>query len=190
MDHRLSGLILVAALLAPTLHCSDSSHTLADTKRDAGGNGAGGAPPSDPPSAIGGVASESGGGKGGGGENLGGGVGGPSGGVVGSGGATVTATGGSGGLPSGDAGVLCSSPRPGCCFVDQDCKTGLECADVVTCTVQTETPGFCKSTAELAPGQCWRDADCPASSGGCNAPQICGCGHYCVGGDVPGICQS
>ncbi|MBN2575551.1 MAG: hypothetical protein JXP73_13385 [Deltaproteobacteria bacterium] len=116
---------------------------------------------------------------GGGGRASGGSVG--TGGVVGGGGG-----GGSGGVPV-DAGRLCPPPGGNCCFLDEDCQAGYECAGA-TCTAERQSPGICEYVAALGPGQCWRDSDCPAESDGCRGQSICPCGALCVSPDRPGTC--
>lgn len=158
----------LVALVAVSLRCGDSAHKLAELMADAS--------PDVGEAGPGTVAS------GGGGGGLPGGTGG----AIATGGLAGRGSGGSGqGL---DAEVVCTSAPSGCCFRDQDCRAGFECAQV-TCTAQTQTAGLCEYTVGLSAGQCWRDSDCPASSGGCGGPHICPCGFSCAVPDGPGTCQ-
>ncbi len=147
-------------LLVVTLHCSDSGHKLADLKTDGSTYDADGILHPDAPAAV---ADTSGGG--------------------------AVETGGSDGAVDGKGQpATCANPPTGCCFVDSDCKPGFECAQA-TCTTATQAAGVCEYTVGLAPGQSWRDADCPAGSGGCGSPSICPCGFSCAAPDGPGTCR-
>ena len=157
-----------------------------------GDGGAGGTMPKDAPVATGGIGGAGTGGTGKGGSGAGGtGTGAKpgTGGVIGNGGAPSSGgrTGTGGGTPPLDAGISCSGALSGCCYLDGECKPGFECAGV-TCTAETRKPGVCEPTATLAAGQCWRDSDCPASSGSCYGAQMCPCGANCFAADQPGTC--
>jgi hypothetical protein len=126
----------------------------------------------------------SGGTVGSGGRASGGGVGSGgainTGGVIGTGGAIRTGgaggRGGSGGAaPPVDGGRPLQNPQ--CCSFDEECKEGYECAG-----------GTCEYVLTLTAGQCWRDSDCPASSGACVGAGICGCVRLCESPDHPGTC--
>jgi hypothetical protein len=88
-----------------------------------------------------------------------------------------------------DGGRACPNPGDGhCCFLDEDCREGFACIGA-TCTVDRQEPGVCEYLAGLAPGQCWRDSDCPDGNRTCVGTSICPCLHMCNAPDGPGTCQ-
>jgi hypothetical protein len=112
-----------------------------------------------------------------------------SGGVPGAGGrGNMGGATGAGGSKGKDAGPGCGKPDAGagCCYIDEQCPSGSVCVGGDCST--NGSPGVCKTTADLAAGQCWRDADCPSPPGKCLSPNICGCGLQCFAADTPGTC--
>jgi hypothetical protein len=113
------------------------------------------------------------------------------GGVIGTGGTTaIGGSGGAGGTQGVDGGRQCPLPSAGnsCCYLDEDCRKGEECAGA-TCTAQDPAKeGTCKSKANLGSGKCWTDADCSSSRPTCRGARVCGCTAVCVVADAPGTC--
>ncbi len=69
--------------------------------------------------------------------------------------------------------------QPGCCKDDSSCKGGV-CAGTAGTKV-------CKSTGNLAKGECWTDAQCGGTK--CIGASICPCGVQCFAADKPGKCD-
>ena len=75
-------------------------------------------------------------------------------------------------------------PSPGrcdmeCCSMNpDDCPAGSQC-------IERERDGVKTCAADLSPGECWLDSDCP--SGECLEAQLCSCLENCV--SFPGRCS-
>ncbi|MCO4761672.1 MAG: hypothetical protein KC502_09225 [Myxococcales bacterium] len=82
---------------------------------------------------------------------------------------------------AGGAGDTSSLPAPGCCKVDEHCKSGQ------VCFFGPFNAGKCMTTTNLPKGQCWTDDQCGTGLI-CSGAMGCGCDAKCKAMDKPGTC--